>query len=180
MAVRKQRAYPGGMQRRAAVLLLVLVTVIGGIVLHATAGRSVAGAAVGVPSPAAPESGSCLTNSRAAGWLPVDCAQLHTAEVVLGWPASAGNSARHYQDCVTAGRAYLGDRRVLPSGGTGQSDWAVPEIMSSTVLVSGPGPTSVRGWSWQACVVRPIALGGTAAGYRGRLQDERATGALPA
>lgn len=157
---------------------MVIITVIGVLIINATAGRSVAGSAARLPTPAAPESGSCLSSTR-TGWLAVDCADPHTAETVQGWSAADGPRAGLYERCVTAGQAYLGDQWGQSGDGPIQTGWSLPPVMSSTVLVSGPGKTLVEGWSWQACVVRPILLGTAQAGYRGRLRDVPATGVLP-
>jgi hypothetical protein len=158
---------------------MVVVTVIGVLVINATAQRVVAGSAASVPAPTAPAPGTCLHTSPATGWVPVDCTSLHTAEVAVGWPAAASGRVGHYQDCMSAGRAYLGDQRARSGASAAEAAWSVPTVMTSTVLVSGPGPTPVKGWSWQACVVRPVVLGADAVGYRGRLRDVPATGVLP-
>lgn len=158
---------------------MVVITVIGVLTINALAGRTVPGAAGRVPAPPAPDSGSCLSITR-TGWTAVGCAEAHTAEIVQSWPASARSEVGLYEKCMTAGRAYLGDQWGQSGDSATQPVWSVPPVMSSTVLVFGPGTRLVDGWSWRACVVRPILVGNAGAGYRGRLRDVPATGVLPA
>ncbi len=160
---------------------MVIVTLIGVLIVNATADRSVAGSATPLPTPTAPDSGSCLSITR-AGWVGIDCADPHTVEIVQSWSASDASDAsevRLYERCIAAGQAYLGDQGGQSGDSPTRSGWSVPPVMSSTVLVSGPGRSMVKGWSWHACVVRPILLGTDNAGYRGRLRDVPATGVLP-
>jgi hypothetical protein len=167
------------MQRRAAGLVLVIIALIGVLMVNATVDRSVAGAATRMSIPAAPATGSCLAR-RTSGWVDVDCADPHTAETVQSWSAADVSQAGRYTTCKSAGQVYLGDRWGQSGDSPPTGGWSLPSVMSSTVLVTGPGSTLVRGWSWQACVVRPILLGAEGAGYRGRLRDVAATGVLPA
>ena len=167
------------MQRRAAGLVLVIIALIGVLMVNGTAGRSVAGAATRMAIPAAPTTGSCLARTS-SGWVDVDCADPHTAEVVRSWSAADVVLAGRYTLCKSAGRAYLGDQWGQSGDSPPKADWSLPSVMSSTVLVDGPGTSLVRGWSWQACVVRPVLLGAGSAGYRGRLRDVPTTGVLPA
>ena len=157
---------------------MVLITMIGVLIVNATVDRSVSGVGGRLPVPAAPNSDSCLSSTR-SGWVAVDCADPHTAEIVQSWPASAGSQSGRYETCMTAGQRYLGDRWGQAGDSPTKAGWSVPAVMTSTVLVSGPGTTMVKGFSWQACVVRPILLGADRSGYRGRLRDVPATGVLP-
>jgi hypothetical protein len=156
---------------------MVILTVISVLVVNARVGRSVPGGALRMPVPIAPGSGQCLS-STPTGWIAVDCADPHTAEIVQSWSASVTAPVTLYEKCMTAGRAYLGDQWGQSGDSPVRAAWSVPPVMSSTVLVSGPGLKAVKGWSWQACVVRPILLG-QLDGYRGRLRDVPATGVLP-
>ena len=166
------------MQRRSAGLIMVIITVIGVLVINAMTGRSVPGFAAAQPPPVAPGSGSCLLDGS-TGWDEIDCAEPHTAEIVESWSASAASPSSLYEPCMSASQTYLGDQWGQSGGSPTQAGWSVPPVMSNTVLVSGPGPDLVPGWSWQACIVRPILLGSATSGYRGRLRDVPATGVLP-
>src|ERR1700712_5629713 len=127
MALPERRAYPGRMQRRGAGLVLVLFALIGVLIVNATADRSMAGAAARSAIPAAPGTGSCLSSIR-SGWVPVSCADPHTAEVVQSWSASDGEQTGRYDTCMTAGQAYLGN----PWGQSGDSPtkagWSLPPV----------------------------------------------------
>lgn len=158
---------------------MVIITVIGVVTINAVAGRTVPGVAGRTPAAAAPAAGLCLSITR-TGWVPVGCAEPHTAEIVQGWSASESSDVTLYEKCMTAGRAYLGEQWGQSGDSPTQAVWSVPPVMSSTVLVFGPGRRLVEGWSWRACVVRPILVGDAGAGYRGRLRDVPATGVLPA
>lgn len=166
------------MQRRAAGLVLVMLTLIGVLIASATSDRFVTGAATRSAVPAAPRTGSCLSSGR-TGWVPVDCAAPHQAETVQSWPAADISQSGRYDKCMTAGQAYLGESWGQSGDSPTKAGWSLPPVMSSTVLITGPGRTMVDGWSWQACVVRPVLLEAQSAGYRGRLRDVPATGVLP-
>ncbi len=157
---------------------MVIITLCSVLVVNGVLGRSLSGVAARSPLPAAPESGSCLLRTGAE-WVGVPCADPHTAEVVRSWSAADLATARRYDQCMASGRVYLGPSWGQSGDSPTESAWSVPSVMSSTVLVSGPGPATTRGWSWQACVVRPILLGPPGAGYRGRLHDVPTTGVLP-
>lgn len=157
----------------------MVLAVIGVLVVNATAGRSVPGFAVPLSVPVPPAPGSCLLDTR-AGWSAVSCTDPHTAEVVESSAADAGPQRALYEQCMAAGRAYLGDTWGQSGDGPTQVGWSIPPVMSNTVLIYGPGIGNVRGWSWRACAVRPTLLGAGTAGYRGRLRDVPATGVLPA
>lgn len=158
---------------------MVFVALVGVLIINATVERSAAGTAVRLSLPVPPGAGSCLSSTR-SGWLPVDCADPHTAEVVQSWSASDRPQPGRYEQCLAAGQAYLGDQSGQSGDSPTTSEWSLPPVMSSTMLLNGPGTTLVSGWSWQACAVRPMLLGAGGAGYRGRLHDVPVTGVLPA
>lgn len=155
-----------------------MLAMIGVLIASATADRFIAGAATRSAIPAAPDTGSCLASTR-TGWARVDCAAPHQAETVQSWSASDISQPGRYDNCMTAGQAYLGDSWGQSGDSPTKAGWSLPPVMSSTVLISGPGRTMVKGWSWQACVVRPVLLEAQSAGYRGRLHDVPVNGKLP-
>ena len=163
------------MDRRVAGLVVLVATLISMLVLGGITGREVAGSAVLTPAPAAPQAGDCVRQSDVE-WIPISCTSPHTAEVVQGWTALSTPGIDVYDKCITAARQYL---PPPPEDGTPSATWSAPPVMSTTMLVSGPGRDQVSHWSWQACVIRPIISDENHAGYRGRLRDVTSTGNLP-
>lgn len=163
------------MRRNVAGLLVVVCTLVGVLAINRAAPQTVGGTAGRLPTPAAPQSGTCLLLVP-TGWVPADCAEPHMAEVALGWSADQLRSVHLYQECAGATQPYLSATNAPTTTG---SSWAVPSVMLTTPIISGPGLSLTGGWSWRACVIRPVLPTRSAGGYRGKVRDSQVTGELP-
>ena len=168
------------MERRVAGLVTVALTLISVLVINGAVGRVLGGSARRLPVPIPPAAGTCLRQSPSE-WTATRCDAVHTAEVAQSWPAVRLPAMDLYEACMAAGRTYLtGPSAASPDGQySGQSTWSAPSVMTTTTLAHGPGAALTNGWSWQACIVRPILPDPNTVGYRGRLRDASASGSLP-
>jgi hypothetical protein len=162
-------------RRNVAGLLVLVCTLVGMLAINRASQQAVGGSAGRPPSPPAPQSGTCLV-LETTGWVPSDCGEPHTAEVALGWSADQLRSVNLSQACANATESYVSVKNAPATTG---SSWAVPSVMLTAPIVSGPDLSPTAGWSWRACVIRPVLPTLSAVGYRGRVRDSQITGVLP-
>ncbi|MTD15899.1 hypothetical protein GIS00_18345 [Nakamurella sp. YIM 132087] len=146
------------MDRRVAGWWLVGLTVVGMLVSALYLGPGRGGDAVRGPVPPPPPPGACVQQHPGRVVL-VACSEPHSADVVLAWSAATGTTPEGdpYSVCQAAAAEFVGvQRQISEAVDRGTSGWTPPPLSWTSTLVSGPAGEMIPGWSWTACLVRPL------------------------
>lgn len=162
------------MERRAAGIVALMLAVLAIAIMSAVVGPPLGGVATRSVVPAPPAVGAC-GNLRGPELVIVDCDDRHFVEVAYTWtPTAAAGERPTFQLCREKVRSYVGSPPAQDADAHAVGRWSFP-LRYRQIVVTGPKGTTVRDWSWQACLVAPLGPA-PSQGYQGRLQAVPSTG----
>lgn len=154
------------MDRRAVAVVVWGSLALVLIIMTSLASPPFSGAPSRAQPPDPPAVGAC-GELRDGALVLVDCAGLHTVEVVHAQDATG--PALTYGFCVGEVREFVGSPSSGEDGAYSAGRWSLP-LRYSARLAAGPGTVGIPGWSWRACVVSPVGPAPWS-GYRGSVRD---------
>jgi len=146
------RTYGGGMDRKVAGVLALVLAVSAALFVPRLISPGLAGLASAAPMPAPPAVGTCVNTANRPVRM-VACDLSHTGEITATWAAE--DPARAVEAtldrCDIANGAYTAIEESPELNG-----WTVVPPFWETQLVRAPRAQRVGDYGWQACVIRAV------------------------